>query len=72
MKFDLHRLLLLALPFPGLGSCQSEDGPVRPGDAGYPELNPNPTQIVQVSGAIATTLDVKFSAHYESDSLDKG
>jgi hypothetical protein len=72
MKFDLRRPLLLVLLFLGLGSCQSEDRPVRPGDAEYPEPNPNPTHVVRVSGTIAPTLDVKFSAHYESDSLDKG
>lgn len=67
-KSMLPALLLM----PGLASCQAEDGPARPGDAEYPELNPNPTHVVQVSGAIAPTLDVRFSVHYESDSLDKG
>lgn len=72
MRALVKSMLPALLLMPGLGSCQAEDGPVRPGNAEYPELNPHPKHVVQVSGTIAPTLDVKFSAHYESDSLDKG
>lgn len=72
MRALVKSMLPVLLLMSGLASCQAEDGPVRPGDAEYPELNPHPKHVVQVSGAIAPTLDVKFSVHYESDSLDKG
>lgn len=67
-----HAALLAALiSVQGCTGTRIGDGPLNEGHRAYPDTNPNPTKIVQVSGTIAPEIQINVVATYRASAYSK-